>query len=923
MSFSPNNNHNPRLSPRDPAIRHAGRAHIRGKIRRVWRPRYLELCANGLVKYYELAPTANIAESNDSDWDHVHMIPKDTLWIQYARIIDVTTLRDLHVGLPRGAFGFLFQGKRQEDWSLSSKAAFSLPSSMLGLDNTTASASATSTSMGLLACANPTKEYPLLPHQSPPREYFCAVATLEEAQTWVVALQWAASQRPLYKRIDSSDSDYSATIMHPRNALTTPPPPQSPSPSSPKKKQQHPKGRTVVPKTTRDFVIVRNPNKFLEWQVAYEIAILIVHNKNPTSHNKVQEQRLYKTWPQFQTLLLQLLQLLLQQANNDDDDDDDDGNDNDKTKQTLQSFLSMSPPPPSHKERKKSFDQIDQILRYMAMEPSIVNSSLVKQFFCLTTTIQRNNNNNRIAPMIPKWYHFPPTRLSFVKVGRIPDTTTTNRYVQQWLQQQHQPNTMNHHHRSKQQQQLSTSALVVRLLLLPQPYLLGMGGLVLAFSLPLWKLYNHSMISISIRLDVLCMTWILAAYFGSSGDSFRTATTTTTTARTTQTKSSSTTAGQQQQQQQQQSRRHSHNQRSKPLPPIATTTPTTLVSTQNDDDENNNNNNDVGGMEEEDGSSNGSVLEFEDGDSFGEDDDLLHHHSLLSSPLPQYSPNQHEESCWSIPPNDIFRVRGPTYLQDRIKIPSGPCPFVCRGVDVWMTDNPQRHIAKHPSVLGGMLGKEDTFLVNFLLPFGNFVSYFKVPPLSEFPCPKLAKVWNGFVHGDQQYRDARLKLLPVVVDGPWIVKAAVGNGTSPALLGKAIPLQYYFFQPPNTQHQQKSSVYEVDVIITASSIAKGILSVVKGHTKTLTIAFAFIIEAVSEEELPESTLCAVQVHSLHLEDCPILPDIIEEEQEGLETKKNNNNKKQQQETSPTTQTKNTATNQNDTQTDRQTVSQYY
>ena len=28
---------------RDPSIRHSGRAHIRGKIRRVWRPRYLEL----------------------------------------------------------------------------------------------------------------------------------------------------------------------------------------------------------------------------------------------------------------------------------------------------------------------------------------------------------------------------------------------------------------------------------------------------------------------------------------------------------------------------------------------------------------------------------------------------------------------------------------------------------------------------------------------------------------------------------------------------------------------------------------------------------------------------------------------------------------------------------------------------------------
>lgn len=33
-------------SHREAAIRHSGRAHIRGKIRRVWRPRYLELVRN-------------------------------------------------------------------------------------------------------------------------------------------------------------------------------------------------------------------------------------------------------------------------------------------------------------------------------------------------------------------------------------------------------------------------------------------------------------------------------------------------------------------------------------------------------------------------------------------------------------------------------------------------------------------------------------------------------------------------------------------------------------------------------------------------------------------------------------------------------------------------------------------------------------
>ena len=306
-------------------------------------------------------------------------------------------------------------------------------------------------------------------------------------------------------------------------------------------------------------------------------------------------------------------------------------------------------------------------------------------------------------------------------------------------------------------------------------------------------------------------------------------------------------------------------------PPISTSTSTTETSSSVT----------PGSMDDEDSS--------DDGDDLPESEDslLLEDEYRLSSPLPQYSVGKKEEeeiteSCWSVPPdNTIFRVRGNNYLQDRIKVPSGPSPFVCRGVDVWMTDNPQRHIARHPSVLGGKLGDEDTFLVNFLLPFGNFVSYFSVPPLSEFPNDKLRLVWERFLQGDQQYRDARLKLLPVVMDGPWIVKAAVGNGTAPALLGKVIPLQYFFKErvpakdgSNNDKASTKGSaaVYEVDVIITASSIAKGILSVVKGHTKALTIAFAFIIEAAEQEELPETVLCAFQVHALHLEDCPILPD---------------------------------------------------
>jgi hypothetical protein len=137
--------------------------------------------------------------------------------------------------------------------------------------------------------------------------------------------------------------------------------------------------------------------------------------------------------------------------------------------------------------------------------------------------------------------------------------------------------------------------------------------------------------------------------------------------------------------------------------------------------------------------------------------------AFLPSPLPLY-PKNGGVSCWSQPQDDQFHVRGHTYFHDKVKVPSGQAPFQCRGVDIWLTDNPERHIARHPAVLGRKLHDTDTFLVNFLLPFGNFVAYFEVCPLHQFP-DTLRDVWTQFLRGDQQYRDARLKLLTIVVDG--------------------------------------------------------------------------------------------------------------------------------------------------------------
>jgi hypothetical protein len=106
--------------------------------------------------------------------------------------------------------------------------------------------------------------------------------------------------------------------------------------------------------------------------------------------------------------------------------------------------------------------------------------------------------------------------------------------------------------------------------------------------------------------------------------------------------------------------------------------------------------------------------------------------------------------------------------------------------------------------------------------------------------------------GDDAYRDTRFKLIPRVVKGSYIVKSAVGQ--TPAILGSKLVQSYY--KGPN--------YIEVDVDVGSSSVAGGVLKVVKGYSSTLTIDLAFLLEAQAVEELPEALVGAMQFNDLDL-----------------------------------------------------------
>lgn len=768
----------------------------------------------------------------EEDWQHVNMVIKDTLIIHHARIIDVTTLRDLHVGLPRGSFGFLFRGQRVGCLPHNSTSNdFLFTGGSIGDVSQSSFVDLRQDLVGQSCSTNPVGG-----EANPPREYFCAVSTLEEAQSWVIALQWSvkACQDTLLRLNSQTEDDFDDETLDSNvevrkisndKDMKTPTIPQAISSTTSKP------GRILVTRV-RGFRTIRAENTkpttfFFRWEVAYEVALLLIESNK----KKIEERRILLTVQQLEKMLKEMSRVVQSHAS------------------FLDGLLQKTIDLPRFQKTdgktirtcntraiEASVTKLNGILRALAMEAAAVNSKSMRLLFGLdvdrpvieelkwwksnTGKTRVKQANVDIAPVI------------FRQVRSVPSTMTVDNYVRQWLARQ-----------PKSPGTIRRLSLETKLWILQRPwFIMGVFGAFFSLIYSMSDDYEENMIHLTVRCDVFVLTVALAYWMGERKGRMAQQ-------RKSKLYISAT----------RKAERRAHFQRKQKNNLISRTiSPTSSVDATDDV---------IITSEELDESV------FDDGDDLDYLDeeaevDKCSNVGKLSSPLPKY-PENNGLSCWSEPIDpSIFHVRGSTYLEDRIKVPSGRPPFTCRGVDLWLTDNPQRHIARHPSVLGGKIQDEDTFLVNFLLPFGNFVSYFSVPPLSEFPNKEVANVWSEFVTGDQQYRDARLKLLPVVIDGPWIVKAAVGNGKSPALLGKVIPLQYFFRQPQGS----KKGIYEVDVIISASSIAKGILNVVKGHAKSLSIAFAMIIEASKPEELPETVLCNFQIHALDLDDCPHLPE---------------------------------------------------
>jgi len=165
--------------------------------------------------------------------------------------------------------------------------------------------------------------------------------------------------------------------------------------------------------------------------------------------------------------------------------------------------------------------------------------------------------------------------------------------------------------------------------------------------------------------------------------------------------------------------------------------------------------------------------------------------------------------------------------------------------------DPIKNITAHP---GGVIqeqhaGRTDRpflFVTNFMIPnVGNWVVYF-ARRRTEAEDPVFEKMLREFVDGDDEYRNQRLKIIPGIPDGGFVVRAAVGN--KPAILGTKL----------NTRYLKGDNCFEVEVDVGSSTVAMGILNVVAGYAASLDLELAFLLESKTPEELPERVLGGIR-----------------------------------------------------------------
>lgn len=231
-------------------------------------------------------------------------------------------------------------------------------------------------------------------------------------------------------------------------------------------------------------------------------------------------------------------------------------------------------------------------------------------------------------------------------------------------------------------------------------------------------------------------------------------------------------------------------------------------------------------------------------------------------------------NCLYEPSATRFVVRSPAYLQNGVKVPSAPSIARFVAGDLLASEGKPK-LAGVCALAGAApaLAPERKFVViNWQLPAAppfSFVLTYALPTEDEVAAALAAAptqdrreaisravaLVRKFVAADTstEWRNSRFKLVTDVVEGPWVLRRMAPSNQA-TLIGTKIA----------TTYTARANYLEVDIDITSSRTANGIWALAARALASSVIDLAFVLQANTESELPETVLGAVRICRVNL-----------------------------------------------------------
>lgn len=213
-----------------------------------------------------------------------------------------------------------------------------------------------------------------------------------------------------------------------------------------------------------------------------------------------------------------------------------------------------------------------------------------------------------------------------------------------------------------------------------------------------------------------------------------------------------------------------------------------------------------------------------------------------------------------------------------------------RGMDLFLSDDPPGEIWKQPMLKDGGLRDMPTFIANLMLPFGNITAYFALPdwveslsniPEEEVDDPADVKALKRFLMGNNEYRNARLKVIPCLVDGPLAIRLIKPKPMEVCVHTDKHPAFWTDVDMSIDSFTNKTSqmVMEVDIDFISNRSYRKLFSLVRPHMPSLTIDVAFVASKPKNSTIEEPSVCLGiwRIDKVDFERCAVFPESTIEE----------------------------------------------